>query len=87
MSGTGDTRRIVSAHRLPIALEPPHARAANSAQRPGAAFVAQVLATREHRPLERARFGHGGEASCAYRRTDQSDTKRLPAGYRKAVNV
>lgn len=50
-----------------------------SRPRPAAAFVAQLIASRP--PCGR------GEASSAYRRTEESDLKRLPPGYRKTLSA
>ncbi|WP_404401582.1 hypothetical protein [Pelagibacterium halotolerans] len=81
-------KRIISAHNLPMAVE-------RSAQRPPivrivtqSAFTAQLIATRDAMPIQRARRrASDGEASSAYRRTDTLDVKRLPMGYRKTLSA
>lgn len=56
--------------------------------RPGAAFVAQLLAAREglapRRGLRRARED---AAAGAYRAADGMDVKRLPPGYRRTLTA
>lgn len=87
MNGTERTKRIVSAHRLPIALEAPHTRDDHASCGPEAPFVAQLLATRDSARMAFAYRRVGSEASHAYRRTESSDVKRMPAGYRKTMSA
>lgn len=80
--------RPISAHRLPVSLGTPMPRPSLAASRPAAAFLAQLLATRENLPDQR-KSGRtvGSEASGAYRRTESIDVKRMPMGWRKSLSA
>ncbi|SDG13586.1 hypothetical protein [Pelagibacterium luteolum] len=81
MSGTGDTKRYVSAHRLPVSL--PLARPKPStAGAPQAAFLTQLLGTPQRTGGQSA-----PQAFSTYRSVETSDLKRMPMGYRKALSA
>ena len=63
----------------------PRARPANA---PEATFLAQLLSGPSDRTLGRALPAtREGSANTAYRRTDTSDVKRMPMGYRKSISA
>lgn len=82
MSAERNRDRPISALRLPASLAAPSPRALPGAARPGAAFLAQLLTGRPNVTMP-----HDNEADCAYRRTEMSDTRRLPPGYRKNLSA
>ncbi|MCD7061336.1 hypothetical protein [Pelagibacterium xiamenense] len=85
----GDSeKRIISAHNLPIAIERPAPRPSLVRISTQSAFAAQLIATRDGMPVQRARRrASDGEANSAYRLTDTLDVKRVPAGYRKTLSA
>lgn len=81
MTGKSDTKRTVSAHRLPVSL--PLARAKpHVSGAPQAAFLTQLLVS-----PQRLSSSGAPQAFSAYRDVEASDHKRMPMGYRKAVSA
>lgn len=81
-------KRTISAHNLPIAIGRPAPRPSLARIATQSAFVAQLIATRDAVPIQRARRrASDSEASSAYRLTNALDTKRIPLGYRKALSA
>lgn len=87
--GDKDTnKRPFSAHNLPIALSAVRPAPAPGRERSGAAFLTQLLANREITSLQPViRSAAGTQADSAYRSTNTLDVKRVPMGYRKALNA
>lgn len=86
MNGHKDHKRNISAHNLPMGIALP--RRTPARDKPAAAFLTQLLATRDAAPLERVRLGNAGNAAASlYRRVETSDVKRVPMGYRKTLSA
>jgi hypothetical protein len=73
-------------HLLPVALEPTTRRPSFPAFAPSAAFVSQLIATRDRLPPQRERrLANVDRAVGAYRTGAGIAVKRMPEGYRKTV--
>lgn len=73
---------------LPMVMTPQQTDAPRHAPRPQAAFLAQLLAARDHLEIQRARRRTTGDAaSRAYAATGASTVMRLPAGYRRRLEA
>ncbi len=85
MSASHGTKRHISAHRLPVSLSVPRAKPSLARSAPGAAFLTQLMQS----PPNPGLTGQPREsyASATYRRTEVSDVKRMPAGYRTSRTI
>ncbi|GGA35473.1 hypothetical protein [Pelagibacterium lentulum] len=87
MGDKNTNKRPFSVHNLPIALSAVRPATAPGRERSGAAFLTQLLANREIAPMQPVMRSAGTQADSAYRNTDTLDVKRVPMGYRKALDA
>jgi len=75
-------------HALPMVIAPQEKDTAHLAPRPRAAFLAQLLATRQIFAGQALRRNATGDAATrAYAATRAITTRRLPAGYRRTLDA
>lgn len=73
---------------LPVPLTEATPRPSLARSAPTAAFVSQLIASRDHMPTQRPRRTNSVDnALGAYNRGATIAVRRLPQGYRKSVNV
>lgn len=73
---------------LPMAIEPATPRPSLARSAPMAAFISQLLATRDRLPVApRRHHGTTERAIGAYGKSAQITVKRMPQGYRKSVTA
>jgi hypothetical protein len=83
MSGNGTNGYSAG---LPMVLAPSAPRSSYRRAAPGAAFLSQLIAERQHLAPQRARRrAPVAEAVDAYRSTSRVTVVRMPAGYRRTV--
>lgn len=83
MSGNGTTK---AAAGLPVALAYSASRPPGGYTAPGADFLSQLIAERQHLPPQRARRRAPiAQAVDAYRIGGKATVKRMPAGYRTTI--
>jgi len=71
---------------VPVAIEPMAARPTLASFAPSAAFVSQLIATRDRMTPQRdRRAAHVERAVGAYRSGAGIAVKRMPEGYRKTI--
>lgn len=75
-----------ASRRLPVVLVHAAPRPSLARTAPPAAFISQLLAARDHLPVQRLkRRAPVAHAVAAYRSGGHVTERRLPAGYRRTV--
>ena len=91
MSNDAETHRPYQAEPhsgLPVALDLPTGRRWKERSLPRAAFISQLIAERQHLPVQRQRRRSTVNVALdAYEATERNSVLRMPPGYRKTLLV
>jgi hypothetical protein len=91
MSNDAETHRTYRAEphsSLPVPVDLPAGRRWNERSLPRAAFISQLIAERQHLPIQRQRRRSTVDVALdAYGATERNAVLRMPPGYRKTLVV